>query len=125
MVLPMKTTVFFLLMFAGVASAKDLLKVEVKAVHSVTHDDRGSRAMVDKGILGSHAPTTQSESYNLDAIVNGEHVVLACDDPKGCESPALGTYDGEMKRSKWMKVTFPLPLSQKQVTRWYKIVGSW
>jgi hypothetical protein len=37
-------------------------------------------------------------------------------DPKGCEAPALGTYDGELKRSKWIHLGFTLPVSQKQVT---------
>jgi hypothetical protein len=120
---PMKT--FVLVLLVAFAQAKDVLRVQVAAVHSVTHEDRGSRAIVDKAMLGAHAPTSQSESFNLDAIINGEHVVLACDDPKGCESVALGTYDGELKRNKWVKMTFALPMSQKQVTRWYKIAGRW
>ena len=107
------------------AQAKDVLKVQVAAVHSVTHEDRGTRATVDKAMLGAHAPTSQSESFNLDAIINGEHVFLACDDPKGCEAPAVGSYDAELKKNKWVKLAFTLPLSQKQVVRWYKIAGSW
>ena len=77
------------------------MKVTVAATHAVTHEDRGGRAVMDKAIMGANAPTKQSESFNLDAIVNGQHVFLACDDPKGCEAPALGTYDGELKRGKW------------------------
>lgn len=76
-------------------------------------------------MLGAHAPTGQSESFNLDAIINGKHVFPACDDPKGCESLAIGAYDGELKKNKWVKMTFTLPLSQKPVARWYKIAGSW
>jgi hypothetical protein len=105
--------------------AKDVLRVQVAAVHSVTHEDQGSRAVINKAMLGAHAPTGQSESFNLDAIINGKHVFLACDDPKGCESPAIGAYDGELKKNKWVKMTFTLPLSQKPVARWYKIAGSW
>lgn len=105
--------------------AKDSIEVEVKAVHAVTHDDRGRGAIVEKGMMGSTAPTKQVESFNLDTIVNGEHVVLACDDPKGCESLAPGTYNGEVKRGKWIRLTFPLPVTHKEVTRWYKMAGAW
>ena len=28
-------------------------------------------------------------------VINGEHVLLVCDDPKGCEAPAASTYEGE------------------------------
>lgn len=121
---PMKKMVLVLLLLAF-AQAKDVLRVQVAAVHSVTHDDRGGRALMDKAIMGAGAPIRQVESFNLDTVINGEHVMLACDDPKGCESPALGTFNGEMKRNKWVKMTFTLPLSQKQISRWYKIAGSW
>jgi len=120
----MKKAMFVFLLMAF-AQAKDVLRVQVAAVHSVTHDDRGGRAVIDKAIMGANAPTRQVESFNLDAIINGEHVLLACDDPKGCEAPALGSYDAEMKRKTFVKMTFTLPLSQKQVSRWYKIAGSW
>ena len=105
--------------------AKDIIPVRVVATHVVTHEDQSARAIVDKGILGPHVPTRQVESFNLDAIIKDEHVLLACDDPKGCESPALATYDGEMKRGKWIRLTFPMPLSGKSVRRWYRIAGSW
>jgi hypothetical protein len=75
--------VLLVLAFGVFAQAKDVLRIQVAAVHSVTHEDRGRRAMVDKLVLGSNGPTSQSESFNLDAIVNGQHVLLACDDPKG------------------------------------------
>ena len=101
------------------------LRVEVAAVHAVTHDDRSSRAVMDKAVMGANAPTRQVESFNLDALINGEHVLLACDDPKGCEAPALGSYDAELKRKTFVKMIFTLPLSQKQVSRWYKIAGTW
>lgn len=113
------------LMLTALAWSKDVVQVQVVATHAVTHDDRGSRAVLDKGIMGAHSTTKQQESFNLDSVINGEHVVLACDDPKGCEAPALGTYEGERKRSKWLKVTFALPLSGKSVSRWYRIAGSW
>src|ERR1700739_3621082 len=105
--------------------AKDAVQVEVKATHAVTHDDQGSRAIFNKGLRGPHPPTKQQESFNLDTVINGEHVFLACEDPKGCESPSLGTFSGEIKRTKWIKLSFPLPLTHKEVTRWYKIAGSW
>jgi hypothetical protein len=112
-------------LFFGMAWGKDTMQVQVVAAHSVTHEDRGARATLDKGILGSHVPTKEMESFNLDTIINGEHVLLACDDPKGCESPGTGNYEGELKRSKWIKLRFALPLSHKEVSRWYKISGSW
>lgn len=105
--------------------SKDMLKVQVVATHSITHDDHGPRAVLDKGILGAHSVTRQVESFNLDAVINGEHVLLVCDDPKGCEAPPAGTYTGERKRSKWIHLTFPVPLAEKPVTRWYKVAGSW
>lgn len=121
---PMKRMVLVLLL-VSLAWSKDAMKVTVAATHAVTHEDRGIRAIADKGMLGANAPTKQSESFNLDAIVNGQHVFLACDDPKGCEAPALGTYDGELKRGKWIRMTFTLPVTNKSVSRWYKIGGSW
>jgi len=123
----MKKVVLVLLVvaFAAFAQAKDVMRVQVAAVHSVTHEDQGSRAVINKAILGAHAPTGRSESFNLDAIINGKHVFLACDDPKGCESPAIGAYDAEMRKKQYVKMTFTLPLSQKPVTRLYKIAGSW
>jgi len=114
-----------IMLFPRLAWSKDTVQVQVVATHAVTHEDRGARATVDKGILGANVPTKSVESFNLDAIVNGEHVLLACDDPKGCESPAVGTYEGELKRSKWIKLKFPVPISHKEVSRWYKISGSW
>ncbi|PWT79034.1 MAG: hypothetical protein C5B59_00550 [Bacteroidetes bacterium] len=122
---PMKELVALLTLLTTLAWSKDAMQVQVVAVHAVTHDDQGTRAVLDKGILGAHGTTKQVESFNLDTVINGEHVLLACDDPKGCEAPAVGTYEGERKRGKWVRVSFPLPLSHKQVTRWYKIAGSW
>lgn len=113
------------LLLCGIALGKDVLQVEVKATHSVIHEDQSTRAVLQKGLNGSTAPTKDVEVYNLDAVINGEHVVLACDDPKGCESPALGTYDGELKKGKWIKLTFSLPVTHKEVSRWYKMAGSW
>lgn len=121
----MKTLILLLFATTALAWSKDTVDVEVKATHAVTHEDQGNRAVLDKGIMGAHSTTKQQESFNLNTVINGEHVLLACDDPKGCESPALGTYKGEMKRSKWIKLTFGLPLSHKEVSRWYKIAGSW
>lgn len=119
------SVIFMLLVVCFTAGAKDALSVQVAAVHSVTHDDQGSRATLDKGILGAHSTTRQLESFNLDTIIDGEHVILACDDPKGCEAPALSTYQGERKRDKWIRLTFSVPLSHKEVSRWYRIAGSW
>jgi hypothetical protein len=114
-----------LLLLTLSAFAKDLKQVEVTATHAVTHEDRGLRSTSDSVMLGAGRVRTMIESYNLDAIVDGEHVILACDDPKGCEAPALGKYEAELKRDKWLRMNFSLPVSHKQVSRWYKISGSW
>lgn len=103
---------------------KDAVEVEVKATHAVTRDDQSFQAVNMKVMNGSHSPTKQVEVYNLDTVINGEHVALTCDD-KMCESPALGTYTGEIERKKWIKLTFDLPVTHKQVSRKYTISGSW
>ena len=33
--------------------------------------------VIDKGLMGSAVPTRQVESFNLDAVINGEHVLVA------------------------------------------------
>jgi len=101
------------------------VQVQVVAAHSVTRNEEDNRAVLSKGILGSHAVTSQSESFDLQTIINAEHVLLVCDDPKGCESLAAGNYEGDTRRSKWIKLNFALPLSGKRVSRWYKIAGTW
>lgn len=116
--------IILLLLAVGTAFGKDV-KVEVSATHAVTREDRSARAIVDRGFLGANVPNRQSESFNVDAIINGEHVALVCEDTKGCESPALGIYDAELKKDKWLKISFTLPVSQKRVARWYRIAGTW
>ena len=113
-----------LLMLSGFAVA-ETLNIEVVATHSVTRNDQSARAIVDKAMLGVHAIDRQQESYNVDAIINGSHVLLACEDSKGCDAPAIGTYSAEIKRGKFVHMKFPVPLSDKPVTRWYKVAGSW
>jgi len=108
-----------------VAFAKNELKIKVVAAHQVTHDDQSAHARVEKGMMGAGSVTHQVESFNLDAVVNGEHVFLACEDPKGCESIAPGDYDGEKKRGNFVRVSFTLPLTEKKLTRWYSIAGTW
>lgn len=106
--------------------AKDIKQVQVMATHAVTHEARDTRATIDKGIMGASAPNRQIEAFNLDTVIDGEHVLLACEDDKGCECPALGTYSGELKgRGRYIRLTFDMPVSHKQVSRWYKIAGSW
>lgn len=105
--------------------AKDLKPIKVIATHAVTHEARDFRAIMDKGLMGPSAPNRQVESYNLDTEIDGEKVVLACDDDKGCEAPALGTYEAEMKRRGHVHLTFDMPVTHKQVSRWYKVAGSW
>ena len=121
----MKTLILLLCVTSVLAWAKDTpVDVEVKATHAVTHEDQSSGAIVRKGLMGDNAPTRQVESFNLDTVINGEHVLLVCDDPKGCESLAAGTYKGKMNHQ-FIKLTFSLPLTKKEVSRLYKIAGSW
>ncbi|SRR6266852_6963535 len=119
----MKKTLLVLVIsaFGLFAQAKDVIRVEVAAVHSVTHNGRG----LQDYLAPRGAPIRQVESYNLDTIINGEHVLLACDDMKGCEAPALGSYDAEIRRKQFVKLTFGLPLSQKKIVRLYKVLGNW
>jgi hypothetical protein len=118
---PVKSLLLVLLVAVSV-QAKDAIRVEVAAVHSVTHN---GRSLQDFMLAGPYHPVRQVESYNIDAIINGEHVVLSCEDMKGCEAPALGSYNAEIRRQKYVKLTFELPLSKKPVTRFYKVAGSW
>jgi hypothetical protein len=111
---------------ASIALAKDTVQGEVKATHVATHEDQGTRSVLDKGILGAHAPSQQVEVFKLDTVINGDHVFLVCVDTKGCEQIAPGTYEGELKRGgKWIKVSFELPVTHKRVERWYRVTGSW
>jgi hypothetical protein len=114
-----------LFVLSAVALAKDMVQVEVKATHAVTHEARDARAITERGLMGAHAPGRQVESFNLDSVINGEHVLLVCEDDKGCEAPLLGTYSGELKRRGHVHLTFDLPLTHKKVSRWYKVAGSW
>ena len=123
----MKTSasIVAVLVFCLSGFAKDTVQVEVKAVHTATHEARDNRAILEKGVLGAGAPTRNVEVFNLDAVINNDHVVLVCTDGKGCEAPALGTYPGELKRGGHVVLTFELPVTHKKVSHWYKIAGSW
>lgn len=105
--------------------SKDTIQVDVKAVHQVTHEARDTRAVIDKGILGANSPNRSMEVFDVQAIINSEHVVLVCQDDKGCEAPSVGIHPAEMKRRGYMKMTFDLPVTHREVSRWYKIAGSW
>jgi hypothetical protein len=118
-------TILLLLSLSAFAAAKDTVQIEVKATHASTRADRGFRAITERGMMGAHSPGKDVEGFNLDTVINGEHVLLTCDDDKGCEAPALGTYGGEMKRRGHLKLTFDIPVTHKSVSRWYKISGSW
>lgn len=121
----MKRLAFFLLFIPSLVCAKDMVQVQVVATHSVTHEAQDNQAIFEHAILGVGRIQRQVESFNLDTVINGEHVRLTCDDPKGCESVAPGTYAGELWRGKKVRVISSLPLSAKEVKRWYKISGSW
>lgn len=118
---------YLLLLFCLISSAfaKDVKQVEVVATHVMTREDRGARATYDSVMLGSHHARKTVQAYDLDTIIDGQHVVLTCDDSTACESPAVGKYQAEVKRGNWLKMTFSLPVSGKEVSRMYKIAGSW
>jgi hypothetical protein len=122
----MKTTATLtaLMLCSVIAMAKDSIQVDVKAVHAVTHEARDARAITERGIMGAGSPGRSVEVYNLDAVINGDKVVLACQDDRGCQAPALGTYEGELKRGH-VKISFELPVTHKKVSHWYKIAGAW
>lgn len=119
-----KVIAVLVLLCSTLALAKDAVQVEVKAVHAATHEARDFRAITEKGIMRAGSPGRSVEVYNLDAIINGDKVALACDDDRGCQAPALGTYEGEIKHGH-VKVSFELPVTHKKVSHWYKIAGSW
>jgi hypothetical protein len=118
----MKTLILLLIATSVLVWAKDTVDVEVKATHAVTHNDQSvASALRPRGL-----PTQQVESFNLDTVINGEHVFLTCAEvSKTCEAPALATYKGEMRHGKWIKLTFEMPVTHKEVSRSYKIAGSW
>ena len=119
-------SMFVIVLLAGLAAAKDTKRVEVVLTHAVTHEAMDREAKIHKFFSGDSSPTRQVESFNLDAIIDGEHVVLTCFDDNACEAPAKGTYDAEMKgRNTFLKLTFELPVSHRKVTRAYKIAGTW
>lgn len=106
--------------------AKDMKQVQVMATHAFTHDARDTNAKIDKFFNGASSLGRQVESFNLDTVIDEEHVLLTCIDDKGCESPKLGTYSGELKgRGRYIRLTFDLPLNHGKVTRSYKVAGSW
>ena len=61
--------------------AKDTVQVQVVAVHPVTHEDRGVRALVDKGLMGASGRTRHMDSFNSDAHVCVQPVIKACYNP--------------------------------------------
>src|SRR5438309_7189383 len=82
--------------------AKDVITVKVIATHSASREARDLRSTSDRVMLGANTPGRTVEVFNLDAIINGEHVLLACEDDKGCEAPAVDAeYQAEIKRSKF------------------------
>jgi hypothetical protein len=80
---------FLLFALSAVALAKDMVQVEVKATHAVTHEARDASAITERGLMEAHALGRQVESFNLDSVINGEHVLQVCEDDKGCEAPPL------------------------------------
>ena len=122
----MKKLALAIALLTSPLAAKDVKQVQVVATHAVSREDAGPRSQVDSVVVGAGRPRTMTESFNLDTVIDGQHVVLVCDDPKGCEAPSTGkTYEAELKRNRWFHLSFMLPVSNKQVTRWYKIAGSW
>ena len=63
------------------------------ASHSAMHDARDTRAIIDRGIMGAGSPGRQVESFNLDTVIDGEHVLLSCEDDKGYTANTVGRPD--------------------------------
>ena len=121
----MRTLLAIALLFCALAAsaAKDVVQVEVITAVVATHNDRGFGATMLKGI-DPHSITGQVESYNLQTVINGERVTLACIENR-CESLKPGIYQGENHGGRYVRIRFPLPLRDKMVTRSYKVIGSW
>jgi hypothetical protein len=121
----MKKTAVLLFCLSAFVFAKDKVTVKVVATHQVSREARDFRAQMDKAMMGSTTPGRTVEVFNLDTIINGEHVVLACEDDKGCEAPSVDSeYQGDMVHDH-VHLAFTLPVTHKQVKRWYKVAGSW
>jgi hypothetical protein len=116
---------FLLLLLASVCQAKQNVQVEVVASHAVTHDDQGDLNQILKALSGPAATVSMADVFNLDAIINGEHVTLLCRDKKGCENLQPAKYDGVVFGPTSMDLKFDLPSSHKAVKRHYQISRSW
>lgn len=121
----MPRVVFVLLLLSSFAIARDVVQVEVKAVHQVTHEARDTHAIIDRALMGASATGRSVEVFNLDTIIKDERVILTCEDDKGCEAPTLGIHSAKVYGRGHMKLTFDLPVTHKEVSRWYKIAGAW
>ena len=119
------TAAFLLLLLASICQAKQNVQVEVVASHPFTHDDQGDLSQILKALSGPAATVSMAEVFNLDVIINGEHVTLLCRDKKGCENLPPAKYDGVVFGPTSMDLKFDLPLSHKPVKRHYQIAGSW
>ena len=113
--------------------AKDEITIDVRASHAVTMNEHTA---VGTLFASSSQPEGSSgrqiQSYNLDAIINGEHVVLACKQlSKGfasvspCVEIPPGKYSGTLNRGKFVVLRFSEPLTHKDKTQNYEVQGSW
>ena len=116
---------FLLLLFASICQAKQNVQVEVVASHTVGHDDQGDLNQILKALSSPETTATVAEVFNLDVIINGEHVTLLCRDKKGCENVQPAKYEGVVLGPTSMDLKFELPLSHKPIKRHYQIAGSW
>jgi hypothetical protein len=104
------------------AGAKESVKIEV--VQDDTRDFQGRNYSPIGLAVGGHH--TESVMFGLNAIVNGEHVKLVCDEHHhNCTSLTPKIYDGEFDGKKSLWIEFPEPLSGKSKREHYKIAGGW
>jgi hypothetical protein len=118
-----------LLLVSSFAVAKDTVSVEVKESVSVTmtHHDAIST------LFNKQQDQRQVQSFDLKAIINGQHVVLACDamshagSQSACDSIAPGTYSGELRGrdGKFLTLHYTAPLTGKERKQNYAVQGSW
>jgi hypothetical protein len=104
------------------AREKEAVKIEV--VQDDTRDFQ-SKNMSPIG-LAVGARHSESVMFGLNAIVNGEHVKLVCDEHHhGCASLTPKMYDGEFDGKKSLWIAFAEPLSGKSMREHYRISGGW
>ncbi len=108
--------------FAVAEKSKNTVDVEV-----VSNDSRAVRNQPDSLIgLAIAGRRTEQVTFGLNAIINGEHVKLSCDENHhGCPSFEVGKiFTGEVHKDDiWL--TQVVPITNRIIRAHFKITGGW